>query len=329
MDGRGRILINIMKYLYHCDIKNRTIEIVFMRNLPTIKQLRYFIALEQHGHFGKAAQACFVSQSAFSVAIRELENTLNVQLVDRNNRNVTITTTGQDVAVQARLVIRDLECLVDFVESDHAPLSGKLKLGVIPTIAPFLLPQLLPKLRKAYPDIQLYLLEDVTQRVYTQLMEGKLDLIMIALPFDLRNVESMVLFKDPFYFACRNNSKLVDPEHYTTKQLPSESVLLLEDGHCLRNHALSACKLSNQDKVSRMTASSLLTLVQMVDADLGVTFLPAMVKNSSLLKNTQVKIYPTSTSSYREIGLVWRVGSARVDEFKLFGKFICEQQGIK
>ncbi len=295
-----------------------------MKNLPTIKQLRYFIALEQYGHFGKAAKACFVSQSAFSVAIRELESTLNAQLVDRNNKNVTITDTGKDVAVQARLVLRDLECLVDFVDGNRTPLSGKLKLGVIPTIAPFLLPRLLPKLRKKYPDLQLYLQEDLTQRIYSQLIEGKLDLLLIALPFDLRNVESMVLFKDPFYFACRHNSNLVDPEDYNIKQLPAESILLMEDGHCLRNHALSACKLSNQDKISRMTASSLLTLVQMVDADLGVTFLPGMAKNSSLLKNTQVKIHPSPGNSYREIGLVWRDGSARIDEFRLLGNFICE-----
>ena len=300
-----------------------------MRNLPTIKQLRYFIALEQHHHFGKAAEACFVSQSAFSVAIRELENTLNVQLVDRNNRNVTITAIGKDVAVQARLVIRDLESLVEFVEGDHAPLSGKLRLGVIPTIAPFLLPRLLPKLRKSYPDLQLFLHEDLTLRIYKQLMEGKLDLILIALPFELRNVETMTLFRDPFYFACRNNSNLVHPGQHAIKQLPSESVLLMEDGHCLRDHALSACKLSNQDKISHMTASSLLTLVEMVDADLGVTFLPGMAKDSFLLKNTQVKIFPTATSSYREIGLVWRSGSARVEEFRLLGNFICNHHGIK
>lgn len=300
-----------------------------MRNLPTIKQLKYFIALEQYRHFGKAAEACFVSQSAFSVAIRELENTLNVQLVDRNNRNVTITATGKDIAVQARLVIRDLECLVDFAEGEHAPLSGKLGLGVIPTIAPFLLPGLLPKLRKAYPELQLFLHEDLTLRIYNQLMEGKLDLILIALPFELRNVETMSLFKDPFYFACRNNSKLVEPGQHAIKQLPSESVLLMEDGHCLRDHALSACKLSNQDKISHMTASSLLTLIEMVDADLGVTFLPGMAKDSYLLKNTQVRIYPTATSSYREIGLVWRAGSARVEEFKLLGNFICNHHGIK
>ena len=300
-----------------------------MRNLPTIKQLRYFLALEQYRHFGKAAEACFVSQSAFSVAIRELENTLNVQLVDRNNRNVTITAMGKDIAVQARLVIRDLESLVEFAEGDHAPLSGKLRLGVIPTIAPFLLPGLLPKLRKAYPELQLFLHEDLTLRIYNELMDGKLDLIMIAMPFELRNVETLTLYKDPFYFACRNNSKLVEPGHHAIKQLPSESVLLMEDGHCLRDHALSACKLSNQDKISHMTANSLLTLVEMVDADLGVTFLPGMASDSYLLKNTQVKIYPTATSSYREIGLVWRVGSARVEEFKLLGNFICNYHEIK
>lgn len=291
-------------------------------NLPTIKQLRYFIALEKHTHFGKAAQACFVSQPAFSVAIQELESVLNAQLVDRTNKKVTITHIGKDVAAQARLVIRDLEGLVDLARENQQPLSGQLNIGVIPTIAPFLLPGLLPKLRKSYPKLELYLTEDQTDRVYAALMEGDLDVILIALPYELKNVESMTLFRDHFYLACRKDTKLIDPEHYNIDKLPQESILLLEDGHCLRDHALSACKIRNQDKISNVAASSLLTLIQMVDADLGVTFIPEMALGTSILKNTQVKTWPIKSGSYREIGLVWRKGSMRVDEFKLLGEFI-------
>ncbi len=293
-------------------------------NLPTIKQLRYFIALEKHTHFGKAARACFVSQPAFSVAIQELESVLNAQLVDRTNKKVTITHIGKDVAAQARLVLRDLEGLVDLARENQQPLSGQLNLGVIPTIAPFLLPGLLPKLRKSYPGLELYLTEDQTDRVYASLMDGELDVILIALPYELKNVESMTLFRDQFYLACRKDTKLIDPEHYSIEKLPQESILLLEDGHCLRDHALSACNIRNQDKISNVAASSLLTLIQMVDADLGVTFIPEMALGTSILKNTQVKTWPIKSGSYREIGLVWRKGSMRVDEFKLLGEFIID-----
>lgn len=297
-------------------------------NLPTIKQLRYFIALDKYKHFGKAARSCFVSQPAFSVAIQELESALNVQLVDRTNKNVTITHIGKDIAAQARLVIRDLEGLVELAKENQQPLSGQLNLGVIPTIAPFLLPVLLPKLRKSYPKLELYLTEDQTERVYASLMNGDLDVILIALPYDLKNVESMQLFRDHFYLACRKDTKLINPEHYSIEQLPQESVLLLEDGHCLRDHALSACKIRNQDKISNVTASSLLTLIQMVDADLGVTFIPEMALGSSMLKNTRVKTWPVKPASYREIGLVWRKGSMRASEYKLLGEFIKEHHGV-
>jgi len=291
-------------------------------NLPTTKQLRYFVALEQYQHFGKAANACFISQPAFSVAIRELETLLNLQLVDRTNKSVTITSIGKDIAAQAQLVLRDMEGLVDMAQLNQVLMGGQLKLGVIPTIAPFLLPKLLPRLRKKYPQLKLYLREDQTQRVYDSLMEGELDLIMIALPFELRAIESMSLFEDLFYLACRKDTKLLNPENYSVEQLPTDSILLLEDGHCLRNHALSACRIRNMDKISRVTASSLLTLIQMVDADLGVTYLPEMAVGTYLLKNTQIITYPLNKKSYRDIGLVWRKGSMRKNEFQILGEFI-------
>lgn len=288
-------------------------------NLPTIKQLRYFVALEKHKHFGNAAKSCFVSQSAFSVAIKELEKHLGAQLVDRTNKSVTITRTGREIANHARHCLRDLEYLAEVAHSDQKPLTGRLNLGIIPTIAPFILPKLLPKLRKQYPDLQLYLREDTTQSSHASLIEGELDLILIALPYKLSNVEIMPLFKDHFSLACHKNTKLLDPKKYSLANLPKESVLLLEDGHCLRDHALSACKIRNQDTVSRFAASSLLTLISMVDSDIGITYLTEMAKNSSLLHNTDVKTYPLDKKSYREIGLAWRKGSAREEEFKMLG----------
>jgi len=288
---------------------------------PTNKQLQYFVALTEHRHFGHAAEQCFVSQSAFSSAIKELESILDAQLVDRTNRNVTITATGQQAAVQARLVLRDLDSLVETARGQKEPLTGELRLGVIPTIAPFILPDALPRLRKQYPDLRLLLIEDQTQRIYARLMQGELDVLLMALPWEMQGVEELPLYRDAFCLACHENTQHVEPENYRFNKLDSDSILLLEDGHCLRDHALAACRIRNTQKVSRFGASSLLTLIEMVDADLGVTFLPEMARGSSLLRNTRVKLHSIGEQSYREIGLVWRKGSRRVEEFRLLGEF--------
>ena len=287
---------------------------------PTIKQLQYFLALTETQHFGNAAKRCFVSQSAFSNAIKELETTLDAELVDRTNRSVTITATGQQVAVQAKLVMQDVEALVESARGHREPLTGELRLGVIPTIAPFLLPEALPKLREKYADLRLLLSEDQTQRIYGRLMEGELDVLLMALPWPMQGVVEMPLFDDPFCLACHQETKLVDPENYRFNRLDADSILLLEDGHCLRDHALAACRIRNTQKVARFGASSLLTLIEMVDADLGITFLPEMARGSSLLGNTEVQLHPMDEASYRTIGLVWRKGSRREDEFRLLGE---------
>jgi LysR family hydrogen peroxide-inducible transcriptional activator len=289
---------------------------------PTIKQLRYFVALCEEGHFGRAAARSFVSQSAFSTAIQELESQLGTQLVDRTRRQVTITAIGQEVATQARLVLRDVESLVELAGQRQAPLSGPLRLGVIPTIAPFLLPALLPGLRRRYPDLKLFLIEDMTENLHERLLDGDLDLLLVALPYELRSTDAMTLFRDPFCLAIREGSAIADPDNYRFNRLHSESVLLLEDGHCLRDHALAACRIRNTEKLARFAASSLLTLVEMVDADLGITFLPQMATDSTILRNTRVRLYPMDKRSYREIGLVWRKGSGRAEEFSLLGEYI-------
>ena len=292
--------------------------------LPSTKQLQYFVALVEAGHFGRAAEASFVSQSAFSNAIKELESTLDVQLVDRTNRQVTITAVGQQVATQARLVLRDIDDLVELAGGGKQPLTGDLRLGVIPTIAPFLLPKVLPKLRRKYPDLRLFLTEDETDRIHERLLDGELDALLLALPWELRGVDVQNLFRDPFRLACREGTDRLDPDNYRFNRLDADSILLLEDGHCLRDHALAACRIRSMQKVQRFAASSLLTLIEMVDADLGITFLPAMAEGSALLKNTRVKLYPLAESSYRSIGLAWRKGSSRVEEFKMLGSFLAK-----
>lgn len=293
--------------------------------LPSTKQLQYFVALADKQHFGQAAEASYVSQSAFSNAIKELEAVLDMQLVDRTNRQVTITAAGQDIATQARLVLRDIEQLVDMAAQGRQPLSGDLRLGIIPTIAPFLLPRVLPKIRQQHPQLRLYLIEDQTQRLVQRLSEGDLDVLLLALPWEMRGIDTEVLFNDRFCLATRKGTNWVDPENYRFDRLAADSILLLEDGHCLRDHALAACRIRSTQKVQPFAASSLLTLVEMVDADMGISFLPEMAAGSALLRNTQVEMHPLSDRSHRKIGLAWRKGSNRIEEFKLLGSFLKDQ----
>ena len=291
---------------------------------PTVKQLQYFLALTETEHFGQAAEACFVSQSALSSAIAELEETLGAQLVDRTNRQVTITSIGQRIAVQARLCMQDIDSLVEMARGVREPLAGELRLGIIPTIAPFVLPKVLPKLRRRHPKLQLFLTEGQTDTIYRRLMDGELDVILLALPWEMRGVETEDLFLDRFCLAYREGTKRVDPSNYRINRLNSDSILLLEDGHCLRDHALAACKIRNTQKVAPFAASSLLTLVEMVDADLGITFLPEMARGTVILRNTRVRLSDLSDDSYRTIGLAWRKGSRRADEFRMLGEFFKE-----
>ena len=295
-----------------------------MSNLPTVKQLRYLVTLEKTLHFGKAAEACFVTQSAFSIAIKELESTLNVSLVDRTNRSVVFTTIGKQVAQQARLVLFDLEGIADIAKISQQPLSGTLKMGVIPTIAPFLLPKILPKIRKRFPRLELYLKEEQTKKIHRLLLDGKLDILLLALPFELSNTEQTVIYKDPFKLAYKKGTHLIDANNFSPNKLNKESILLLEDGHCLRDHALSACSIGNKNNIAKFTASSLYTLIQMVDNDLGVTFVPQMAIDGGLLKNTRVQTKDLEDKAYRNIGLAWRKSSVRKQEFGLLADTIRE-----
>lgn len=213
---------------------------------------------------------------------------------------------------------------MELARNQGESLSGRLNFGVIPTIAPFLLPHFVPVLHDRLPRLELYLREDTTANLVAALHGGELDLILIALPYEMRQVETMRLFRDPFRLACREGTKRVDPRHYRFDRLQRDSVMLLEDGHCLRDHALAACRIRKQEKVSRFAVSALLSLVQMVNADLGITYLPAIAEGSALLADTRVKTYPLDESAYREIGLVWRSGGGRDQEYGTLGEIIRE-----
>lgn len=290
-------------------------------NYPTVKQLRYFIALVDYNHFGNAAKSCFVSQSAFSVAIKELENALNGRLVDRTNKSVTVTILGRETYNQAKIVISELTQLVKISQGNKKPLSGKLSIGIIPTIAPFLMSKFVLKLQRQHQNLELYLHEDMTLKLYDKLMKGDLDILLIALPYELKNVESLSLFKDNFHLAYKQKSKWVN-NHGLKVKLNDDSVLLLEDGHCMRDHAISACELKSVDLISKYSASSVLTLIEMVKSDIGITYLPEMSLDSPLVTQSHLEILKVDNISYREIGLVWRKGSSRAKEFKMLGDFI-------
>jgi len=294
---------------------------------PTIKQLRYFNALVAHNHFGQAAASCFVSQSAFSVAIKELEKTLGGQLVDRTNKSVTITNLGREVHNQSQAVMAELQKLYDLAQGNLKPLSGRLSVGMIPTIGPFVMPALLPYLKSHYPELMIEIHEGKTTDVYEQLMEGRLDVVLLALPYELRSVETLPLYKDPFRLIHGRQNKLVDQQSFNINRLEDGSVLLLDDGHCLRDHAISACRIQHVDKVSHFTASSLLTLIAMVRQNLGISFIPDMAVNSGLVGD-DIVVKDMDKKAYREIGLAWRKGSMRANEFKLLGQSIIEACGV-
>ncbi|MEE9355832.1 MAG: LysR substrate-binding domain-containing protein [Methylococcaceae bacterium] len=291
-------------------------------NMPTVKQLRYLVALDEVTHFGKAAEACRVSQPAFSMAIKEVETLLGVQLVDRTNKSVTMTEAGRQVAQNARICLNDLTNLVHRATALDGPLAGKLTLGIIPTIAPFVLPSVMKAIAKQYPDLKLFLKERMTLMLYDELMAGYLDAILVALPYDFKHVEILPLYRDYFHLAYREDTTWLEIKESNIPDLKPESVLLLEDGHCLREHTLSACKLRNTDKVNQFCATGLYTLLNMVENDMGVTFLPQMAEGSTLLKNSKIKMSKLHEDSYRKIGLVWRKNSAQRAEFEALGELI-------
>jgi len=289
-------------------------------HFPTIKQLRYFNALVENNHFGKAAESCFVSQSAFSVAIKELESALGGQLVDRTNKSVTVTNLGREIYQQSLTVISEMKRMMDMAQGNMSPLSGNLSVGMIPTIGPFVMPELLPYLNSHYPELDLELHEGKSKDIYEKLMQGQLDVILLALPYEMRSVETLTLFKDRFRLISSVNNQWLKGHKFNIDDVGDGSVLLLDDGHCLRDHAISACHIKHVDKVSQFTASSLLTLVEMVKQDLGVSFIPEMALKLPLFKSDEIQVGRLEFDAYREIGLAWRKGSTRAKEFNMLGE---------
>jgi LysR family hydrogen peroxide-inducible transcriptional activator len=290
---------------------------------PTLKQLRYLSAVADHGHFGNAAKACHVSQSTLSAAVLELEDTLGSALVERNNRQVILTSLGQDVVEQGRSILTGVDDLVALCEASGEPFTGKMRLGVIPTIAPFLLPGLLKRLRRKHPKFQLFIREDLSSRLLHALQLGELDVLLLALPYPADNVETLHLFDDEFLFACPREHALAGVDRVRTADLKSQELLLLEDGHCLRDHALEACKLKESELRIPYQATSLNTIVQMVANGIGVTLLPQMALDSKILSGTDVAVHHFKEKGVaRSIGLMWRRKPPRRAELAQLGEFL-------
>lgn len=299
-----------------------------MKALPTLKQLRYLAALADHHHFGQAAEACFVTQSTLSAGIAELETLLDATLVDRTKRSVIFTPLGEETVARGRAILRAAEDLVSVTDAARAPLTGALRLGVIPTIAPYLLPRVLPPLRATFPDLRLYLREDQTARLLERLGAGELDVLLLALPWPLGDLDCRVLGTDPFLAALPPDHPLAAEAEVAAPGLTGAQLLLLEDGHCMRDHALAACQMPGaRPRGGQFEATSLTTLVQMVANGLGITLVPALAVASGLLAGTNLVTRPirdagAGARAERDLALVWRRGSGRSPEYEVLAKFL-------
>ncbi len=292
--------------------------------LPTLKQLQYLVALRDHGHFGRAAEACFVTQSTLSAGLRELESLLGVTLVERTRRVVRFTPLGLSITEKAQRVLREAEELADMARAAGKPLSGELRMGVIPTIAPFLLPALLPKLRRQWPDLKLYLREETSHAACESLHRGQTDCVLLALPYSCGDIVSEALFEDRLFVAFPPGSGELTAT-VTPAAIDEDRLLLLEDGHCLKDHALAACNRPELRAEATMLGTSLHTLVQMVDNGLGMTLVPEMAIDAGILNGTDIEARPLdSDHPGRTIALVWRKGSPREKEFRLLAEALRE-----
>lgn len=291
--------------------------------LPTLRQLSFLLALAEHGSFSRAAEASFVTQPTLSAAIKELEGILGVILVERGARGATLTPAGEVAAERARKALTEAEDLVQAVRAAGEPLTGAFRLGVIPTIAPFLLPQVVPALRKRFPKLELFLREDLTARLYEALKERRLDAALIALPYEGGAIETVSVGPDEFFFAAPHDHPLARQKTVTLSDVAGEKLLLLEDGHCLRDHAVSVC--SDPSVRNDFAATSLHTLAQMVRSGLGVTLLPGLAVEGGLTEGLDLTVTPFDPPIIgREIGVAWRKGSAREAEARMIAHAIGE-----
>ena len=288
-----------------------------MTALTSLKQLHYLVAISEQLNFTRAAKSCFVTQSTLSAGLKELEDVLGAQLVERDRQTVLMTPIGLEVAKRARLILAATHDLVEVVAGTTEPMTGLLRLGVIPTIAPFLLPQSLQLLRQRYPELRLALREDLTANLLLRMEDGQLDFALIALPYDTANLLVEPLFDDDLWIVGRKGDPEVKARKVNVTPSISDRLLLLEEGHCLRDHALYACRAPIRRSSEGLEATSLLTLVQMVESGLGIGLIPEMAVRAGLTKSPNLVVRPLAKPSpKRTIALVARRSTTRLADLK-------------
>lgn len=289
---------------------------------PNLKHLFYLVTLHQEQHFNRAAKRCHVSQSTLSTAIQNLEEQFGTQLLERDHKTFVFTPFGLELVERSKRLLNDANELVDFAQTAGNWQAGNLKIGVIPTIAPFLFEGLISNVKTSLPDIRLQLQEDTTSNLLTQLNEGVLDLLILALPMETPGCKQLVIGHDPFHLIA--HSEMVDllPQPMDVSALPKQSVFLLQQEHCLTGHAVSACGLQHKEQVNSLAASSLYTLVQLANSKLGFTFMPELAIQNHILSSSPLVSMPAEDMAYREIGLVWRSGTTRVRLFRYLAELI-------
>jgi LysR family hydrogen peroxide-inducible transcriptional activator len=293
-----------------------------MNALPSLQQLRFLAALADEKHFGRAAASCAVTQSTLSAGIQELEERLGASLVERSRRSVLLTPLGHDIAARGRRLLRDAQDLAETAQAGREPLAGPLRLGVIPTIGPYLMPAAMTGLAKAFPKLKLYLREEQTAPLLEKLAKGQLDIALIALPYDMGALETMTLGDDRILVALPKSHPLARARRIARTALVGEELLLMEDGHCLRSHALAACRLVGPDRNEVFQGTSLRTLLQMAAGGIGITLLPEMAVKPELAAAPGLVARPLEGAPARGIALAWRPTSARKSEFRTLGRYL-------
>ncbi len=294
-----------------------------MAALPSLRQLRYFVAIAHELNFTRAAEACFVGQSTLSAGLKELEDALGVRLVERDRQNVAITPIGLEVLGRAKAILAASEELVEYVLDAGKPMSGTIRLGVIPTIAPFLLPNVLPDIRERFPNLKIALREDLTANLLARLADHQLDFILIALPYETPGLLVRELFNDEFWLVAREDDPALKGKEIHLPAKMADRLLLLEEGHCLRDHTLQSCKRSEIKNSTGMEATSLLTLLQMVESGMGIALLPEMAIKGGLLNGSTLVARPLAPPApKRTIALLARASTTYMEEFDMLAESI-------
>ena len=276
-----------------------------------LRDLRYLVAVAEHRHFGRAAAACFVSQPTLSTQLKKLEETLGVTLIERTNRQVMLTPVGVSIVAQAQRVLGEVNRLVGIAEQHRDPLGGEFRLGIIPTVAPYLLPRIIGPMRESFPKLKIQLTEAQTAPITRMLREGGLDAVILALPLGGDNIVESPLYREPFYLAVSCRHEKAGCKSVRASDLDHEQVLLLEDGHCLRDQALEVCESHNAVENTNFRATSLETLRQMVAADVGTTLMPELAVAAEGAGVSYIPFDEPDPPS-RTIGIAWRASSPRV-----------------